>query len=171
MSSVWPTTGRFWSARSAHSAPKCARTDPDRFQRSGPAGDTNRRPADRDLLEHGRKACLNTGVILPCCAQLPQKQTAANRVRFVCLKCGRGRESKYRKSETAAIRAWEVDPNPWVRQGSATAPKLGCPPPNCASARSNRRNGCAPVGIPTTDRRRRVASPIAHEANNALPHW
>ncbi|MBS0164019.1 MAG: hypothetical protein JSS48_15805 [Nitrospira sp.] len=56
---------------------------------------------------------MDTVMILACCAQVPQKQTVANRVRFVCLKCGRGQEGKYRKSETAAARAWEVDPAPW----------------------------------------------------------
>ena len=57
---------------------------------------------------------MDIAMVLACCAQIPQKQTVANRVRFVCLKCGRGQTTKYRKSETAAIRAWEVDPSPWV---------------------------------------------------------
>jgi hypothetical protein len=54
-------------------------------------------------------------MILPCCAQPPQKQMVGPRIRFVCLKCHRGERSPYRKSESAAVRAWEVDPEPWDR--------------------------------------------------------
>ena len=56
---------------------------------------------------------MDIAMVLACCAQIPQKQTVASRVLFVCLKCGRGQTSKYRKSGTDAIRAWEVDPAPW----------------------------------------------------------
>ena len=65
---------------------------------------------------------MDTVMVLACCAQIPQKQTVANRVRFVCLKCGRGQEGKYRKSETAAARAWEVDPAPWDGQAPLASP-------------------------------------------------
>src|SRR5437870_5795841 len=58
------------------------------------------------LLERWHGVCLTAAVILPCCDQPPQKQTAADRTRFVCPQCGRGQDGKYRKSETAAARAW-----------------------------------------------------------------